>query len=106
MSSQARDPEADEDIQIDELDPRRRATLLESQAEELRQRLDMLLDEIARHHRRGPADLLRRYAVPIAFTVALAGAALVAFGSWRRRRQVLWVRLGGRAQHQLNRLLS
>lgn len=106
MRGQANDRETEEDIEIGEMDPRRRATLLESQADELRQRLDALLDEIARHHHRGPADLLRRYAIPMACTALLAGAAVVAFTSWRRRRQVMWVRLGGRAQAQLNRLLS
>jgi hypothetical protein len=101
----SRNPGGDEDsIGIDELDARRRATLLESQAEELRQRLDDLLDEIARHHRR-PTDLLRRYAIPIACTALLAGAAALAYSSWRRR-QVVWVRLSGRAQSQLSRLLS
>jgi hypothetical protein len=106
MSGHARERGAEEDIQIGEMDPRRRATLLESQADELRQRLDALLDEIARHHRRGPADLFRRYAIPVAFTALVAGAAVFAFTSWRRRRQVVWIRLGGRAQTQLNRLLT
>src|SRR5687767_9640718 len=91
MSGQARDRGTDEDIEIGELDPRRRATLLESQAEELRQRLDTLLDEIARHHRHGPAQLLRRYAIPVVCTVLLAGAAIAAFTSWRRRRSVTLV---------------
>ena len=44
---QAHDRGGDEGLEMDELDPRRRATLLESQADELRQRLDSLLDEIA-----------------------------------------------------------
>jgi hypothetical protein len=107
MRGQARDRGTEEDlddIELGELDPRRRATLLESQAEELRQRLDTLLDEIARHHRRRPIDYLRRYAVPVACAVVLAGAAIAAFTSWRHR-QVTWVRLGGRAQRQLDRLL-
>jgi len=103
---QAQDRGVEEDIEIGELDPRRRATLLESQAEELRERLDSLLDEIARHHRRGPADLLRRYAVPVAFTVVVVSAAVVAVTTWRRRRQEIWVRVGGRAQAQLSRLLA
>jgi hypothetical protein len=101
---QARDREADEDIEVGELDPRRRATLLESQAEELRARLDTLLDEIARHHRRGPADVFRRYGVPVALVVA-AGVAVVALTTWRRRSET-WVRLGGRAQARLNRMLA
>jgi hypothetical protein len=104
--SQARDREADEDIEVGTLDPRHRATLLESQAEELRERLDTLLDEIARHHRRGAADLVRRYGIPVALTVLAAGAAVVAFTTWRRYRSETWIRLGGRAQAKLNRLLA
>jgi hypothetical protein len=103
---QAHDREAEEDTEIGDLDPRRRATLLESQADELRERLDSLLDEIARHHRRGPADLLRRYAVPAAFALLVVGAAVVAVTTWRRRRQEIWVRVGGRAQSQFSRLLA
>lgn len=97
---------ANEDIEIGELDPRRRATLLESQAEELRQRLDTLLDEIARHHRRSPGELMRRYAVPAACTLIVAGAGLLLFLDWRRRRREVWVRLGSGSQSQLRRLLS
>jgi len=82
------------------MDPHRRATLLESQAEELRERLDALLDEIARHHRRSPAELLRRYAIPAVSTLVLAGAGL-----FFHRREV-WVRLTTRAQSRLHRLLS
>ena len=103
--SQARDREADEDIEVGGLDPRGRATLLESQAEELRARLDTLLDEIARHHRRGTADLVRRYGIPVALTVLATGVAVVALTTWRRRSQT-WVRLGGRAQARLNRMLG
>lgn len=95
-----------EDIEIGELDPRRRATLLESQAEELRERLDTLLDEIARHHRRSPADLLRRYAIPVVCGLALAGAGVFFILGWQRRRREVWVRLGSRAQAQLHRLKS
>ena len=96
---------AKEDIEIGELDPRRRATLLESQAEELRERLDALLAEIGRHHRRTPTELARRYAVPALCTVVLAGAGLMVLLSWRRRRREFWVRLGAHAQSQLNRFL-
>ena len=96
--------EAKEDVEIGELDPRGRATLLESQAEELRQRLDSLLEEIARHHRRTPADVLRHYAVPLACSLALAGAGLF-FLLGRHHREV-WVRVGTRAQTKLHRLLS
>jgi hypothetical protein len=96
---------ANEDIEIGELDPNRRATLLESQAEELRERLDALLDEIARHHRRSPAELVRRYAIPAACTLALVGAGLFFLLGRARRRQEIWVRLGVRAQSQLSRLL-
>jgi hypothetical protein len=103
---QAHDLGAGEDLDTEDLDPRRRATLLESQAEELRERLDSLLDEIARHHRRGPGELLRRYAVPAAVTLLVAGAAVVALTTWRRRRQEVWIRVGGRAQTRLNRLLA
>src|SRR5688500_12425207 len=106
MSGQARDRGTDQDLDIGDLDPSRRATLLESQAEELRQRLDTLLDEIARHHRRGPAETLRRSALPVACAVLVAGAAIFAFTSWRRHRSVTLVRLSGRAQSQLNKLLS
>ena len=97
--------EASEDIEIGELDPQRRATLLESQAEELRERLDALLAEIGRHHHRSPAELARRYAIPALCTLALAGAGLFFLLGWRRRRREVWVRLGSRAQSQLNRLL-
>ena len=103
---QAHDREADEDLGTEDLDPRRRATLLESQADELRERLDSLLDEIARHHRRGPGELLWRYAVPAAVTLLVAGAAVVALTTWRRRRNEVWIRVGGRAQTRLNRLLA
>jgi hypothetical protein len=96
---------AREDIEIGELDPRRRATLLESQAEELRERLDALLAEIGRHHRRTPADLARRYAVPALCTLALMGGGLFFLFGWHRRRRELWVRLGARAQSQLSRLM-
>jgi hypothetical protein len=96
---------AGEDIEIGELDPRRRATLLESQAEELRQRLDALLDEIGRHRRRSSGELARRYAVPALCTLALAGAGLFFLVGWRRRRREVWVRLGAQAQSQLHRLL-
>jgi len=105
MSGQAGRGER-EDIEIGELDPRRRATLLESQAEELRERLDALLDEIARHHRQSPADLLRRYAIPVACSLALAGAGVFLMLEWRRHRREVRVRLGTRAQVQLHRLLS
>jgi hypothetical protein len=97
---------AREDIELGELDPQRRATLLESQAEELRQRLDALLDEIARHHRRSPADLMRRYAVPAACTLVLAGAGLFFLTRRLRHRREVWVRLSTSAQSQLHRLLS
>ena len=105
MSGQA-GRDVKEDIEIGELDPRRRATLLESQAEELRARLDTLLDEIARHHRRSPADLLRRYAIPVGCALALAGAGVFFLLSWQRRRREVWVRLGSRAQAKMNRLLA
>jgi hypothetical protein len=95
----------DEDIEVGELDPRGRATLLESQAEELRQRLDALLEEIGRHHRRSAAELARRYAIPLACTLALAGAGLFFLLEWRRRRREAWVRLALRAHSRLNRLL-
>jgi hypothetical protein len=97
---------AEQDIEIGELDPRRRATLLESQAEELRERLDQLLDEIARHHHRSPAELLRRYAIPALGALALAGAGLFYLLGRRRRRREAWVHLGARAQYELSRLLS
>jgi hypothetical protein len=97
---------AKEDIEIGELDPRRRATLLESQAEELRQRLDTLLDEIGRHHRRRPAQMLRHYAVPIACSLALAGVGLFFLLGGRHPRRELWVRVGTRAQGRLHRLIS
>jgi hypothetical protein len=96
---------ATEDIEIGELDPRRRATLLESQAEELRERLDALLEEIGRHRRRSPGALARQYAVPILCTVALAGAGVFFLMGRRRHRREVWVRLGARAQSQLNRFL-
>jgi hypothetical protein len=104
MSGRARQG-ASEDIEIGELDPRRRATLLESQAEELRERLDALLDEIGRHHRRSPSELVRRYAIPALCTVALLGAGAFFLLARRHRRREVWVRLGTRAQSQLNRLM-
>ena len=96
---------ADEDVEIGELDPHHRATLLESQAEELRQRLDALLDEISRHHRRSQTELLRRYAIPAVCTLALVGAGVFFLVSRARRRPEIWVRLGARAQSQVNRMM-
>jgi len=93
------------DVELGELDPQRRATLLESQADELRQRLDALLNELSRHRRRSPAELLRRYAIPAACTLALAGATLFYVLGRRHRRREVWVRLGTRAQSQLHRLI-
>jgi hypothetical protein len=92
-------------VEVGEMDPHRRATLLETQAEELRERLDALLDEIARHHRRSPAELLRRYAIPAVSTLVLAGAGLFFLLGRRRHRREVWVRLSTRAQSQLHRLL-
>ena len=69
-------------------DQHRRATLLESEAEELRRRLDGLLAEIGRHHRTSSGALatLRRFA-PALIVVAVGAAGLVAMLSWRRHRQ-------------------
>jgi hypothetical protein len=77
-----------------DVDPRRRALLLESEAEELRQRLDALLAEIARHRRPRPEELIRRFAIPVSLALVLAGAGWLAMARRRHRRRVaLWARL-------------
>jgi hypothetical protein len=77
----------DEVVDFDGVDPRRRATLLEGEAEELRDRLDTLLAELGRHRRMDAADLFRRYAIVSAIAL-LATATAVALVSWRHRRLV------------------
>jgi hypothetical protein len=97
----------DEDLDFGDVDPRRRANLLESEAEELRQRLDALLVELSRHRRRSPEELLRRYAVPAMLTMVVATTGILAVVGWRRRaRRQAWSRLGARTQARLRALLS
>jgi hypothetical protein len=82
--------EGDEDAMTSD-----RATLLESEAAELRARLDALLDAIGRQGGRRRADLatLRRYA-PALIAVSVTGIGCLAFLSWRRRRRLAaWARL-------------
>jgi hypothetical protein len=80
-----RDGEADE-VEVGLGSPGRRATLRESEAEELRERLDALLAELGRSRRAEVADLIRRPAViaAMAFAAAITVAALM---SWRRSRR-------------------
>jgi hypothetical protein len=98
MSAQARrgGPPDEEAIEFSELDPRRRATLLESEAEELRARLDALLAELGRQRRRTLPDgqIIGRYALGIAVGLAAAGAGMLLW-SWRRQRRQMaaWRRL-------------
>lgn len=93
--------EAADGDELDQVDPEEtpdRATLLETEAAELRERLDALLDAIGRHGRRGGFDsrTLRRYA-PALIAAAVTGAGLLAFLGWRRRRRLAaWARLGPR----------
>jgi hypothetical protein len=99
------DEDEDEDELTSEGQPRGRALLLESQAEELRERLDALLAELA-HHRRGGNVDLRRYVVPAALAFVLATTGIVSLVSWRRhRRAESWSHLGVRARARLSRLL-
>jgi hypothetical protein len=91
--------EDDDGGSLADLESRRRATLLESEAEELRQRLDALLAEIGRHGgRRGSVELamLRRYA-PVLLAAVVATTGLLGYLGWRRRRRLAaWARLGAR----------
>ena len=69
--------------------PRGRAALLESEAEELRRRLDELLAELRHHRRRAAmqATLVRRYVFSTLIGLVLAGTGTFAFLEWRRRRR-------------------
>jgi hypothetical protein len=64
---------------------RRRAVLRESEAEELRQRLDALLAELGRQRRFELGEVIRRPVV-IATVALVAVLATVAVMGWRRRR--------------------
>jgi hypothetical protein len=79
------DEEEGEVLDFGGVDPRRRATLLESEAEELRDRLDTLLAEIGRHHRLESGEQLRRYAIVTGAALLLAGTVF-ALLQWRRSR--------------------
>jgi hypothetical protein len=75
--------EEGEDLDFGGAQPGRRATLLESEAEELRERLDTLLAELGRHRRLDPAALIQRPAV-IAAVAVTAVAITVAVMWWRQ----------------------
>jgi hypothetical protein len=99
------DDREDDDDALDEGQSRGRALLLESQADELRDRLDALLAELARHHRRGAVDL-RRYAIPGGLAIVAVTTGILAFVGWRRRRRLeSWARLSGRTQARISRFL-
>ena len=87
-SRQARvagDGDDEDDFDFEGAAPRKRATLHESEAEELRQRLDALLAELGRHDRPGVGALMRRPAVITA--VALAAVAVAMAVMWRQHRR-------------------
>jgi hypothetical protein len=80
-----REGEEDE-IEVGIGSPGRRATLRESEAEELRQRLDALLAELGRNRRAEAMELIRR---PVVIT-ALALVAVIAVAAavrWRQPRR-------------------
>lgn len=85
------DDEGESDLGDD--DEPSRATLLESEAAELRERLDALLERIGRPSRPTGAQLARRYA-PALIASAVASAGVFAFLTRRRRRRLAaWARL-------------
>jgi hypothetical protein len=97
----------DADVDIGGMDARRRATLLESEAEELRLRLDNLLAEIGRHGRPDPAEVIRRYAVPATIAIVIALTGIAATVAWRRNRRVaVAARLLGSMSGRLSELAS
>ena len=96
------------DLGLGEIDPRRRATLLEDQAEELRERLDALLAELGRHRRRqlGDRAWVLRYALPTLGAMLAAGVAIFLIIERRRRnRPATWALAYPAARARLGRLL-
>jgi hypothetical protein len=88
-------------------EPHQRTSLLESEAEELRNRIDTLLSELRRERRPDVAELVRRYALPAGAAIVVGTTGIFALVRWRRRRHIaLGARLGMLAGARFQKLLA